>query len=312
MKRCYIAPVASSGVGIASLVGLPIRYHNHISAYPSIPETEQALGGLLVYFMLENDDSPNANTNQNIEVVSGIQGFAAYLTGDGDSTKRHLLGDFIDITGCDGKCLRDFRVSPNGKLEVILLCPLTMEKAEGMLETAESTGVATLELLFQFFAAYPAGKAWQKTNRYDPVFNLQVPKLVVEGWVAHWSSAREEVQEIPNVPAEVYRDYVEAVRAANIGAPRASVSMSRRALQSALKQKGAKTENLHDQIEELAASGHLTQATKSLAHGIRYFGNFGAHPANDILEDVRLEDAKLSLQVLRKVLKEMYGPARAK
>lgn len=109
------------------------------------------------------------------------------------------------------------------------------------------------------------------------------------------------------MPAEVYEDYLEAVKAVNIGAPKASLSMSRRALQAALKHKGATAENLYDQIEELKVSHLLTDATSNLAHGIRQFGNFGAHPSDDMLERVDLEDAKLALNVLRKVLRELYN-----
>ena len=288
----------------------PVTYRDHISVYASVPKTEQSPDGLLVYLTLQNSGSPATNTYRSIEIVSGIQGFTFYRIGEGK--QNQLLGDFIDMTGLDGQRWRDPRVKPGERLDVAFLCRLPMDRAEEMLEVAERMGAVELVLCFQFFAAYPAGELVQKTDRYDPLLAVQVPKTVVEGWVALWSSAREAAQDIPGVPASVYQDYVEAVRAANVGAPRASLSMSRRALQSALKHRGAKSEKLYDQIEELAEAGALTQATKNLAHGIRQFGNFGAHPGDDQLEDVGLEDAKLALQVLRRVLRELYAQSGSK
>jgi hypothetical protein len=47
------------------------------------------------------------------------------------------------------------------------------------------------------------------------------------------------------------------------------------------------------------------QATKSLVHGGQ-FGYFGAHPDDEQLEVMRLEDARPALQVLRGVFRELY------
>jgi hypothetical protein len=41
-------------------------------------------------------------------------------------------------------------------------------------------------------------------------------------------------------------------------------------------------------------------------HGVRQFGNFGAHPNDDLLVQVDSDDAKLALEITKKILKELY------
>ncbi|PSO05544.1 hypothetical protein B9Q13_01580 [Candidatus Marsarchaeota G2 archaeon ECH_B_SAG-G16] len=58
-------------------------------------------------------------------------------------------------------------------------------------------------------------------------------------------------------------------------------------------------------VKQLAEAGAPMQATKSLVHGGQ-FGYFGAHPDDEQLEVMRLEDARPALQVLRGVFRELY------
>jgi hypothetical protein len=97
------------------------------------------------------------------------------------------------------------------------------------------------------------------------------------------------------------RALVEAKICFTAGAINASATMARRAIQAAVVQKGATKSRLMDQIDELAATGAITKDLASWAHEVRYAGNDGAHPSdevsNDDAEDI-LELAEQFLQVL--------------
>jgi hypothetical protein len=93
----------------------------------------------------------------------------------------------------------------------------------------------------------------------------------------------------------------------NINAFRASSVIASRALQQALEDKGAtKGSKPAGQIDELKGKGLLSDTTANLAHGVRQFGNFGAHPNNDLLTQVTSDDARIALDVTKKILKELY------
>jgi len=95
-----------------------------------------------------------------------------------------------------------------------------------------------------------------------------------------------------SVPSEVARDYVEAIKCFDVGANKGSVVMCRRALQSSVIERGAKKDRLVDQIDELHDKQIITKDIKDWAHEIRLTGNIGAHPDEDGLEDVTLDDAE--------------------
>jgi len=82
---------------------------------------------------------------------------------------------------------------------------------------------------------------------------------------------------------------------------------ARRALQQALEDKGAtKGSKLLDQINELEGKGLLSKPTSYLAHAVRAFGNYGAHPNDDLLAQITRDDAETALMAAKKILKELY------
>src|SRR5262245_30763823 len=85
-----------------------------------------------------------------------------------------------------------------------------------------------------------------------------------------------------NCSPAVTADLTEAISAYNAYAPRASVVMIRRALESACIEKGAKGRNLAEKIKDLHERLKVFDtAHVSLATATRHFGNFGAHPNDD-------------------------------
>jgi len=69
---------------------------------------------------------------------------------------------------------------------------------------------------------------------------------------------------------------------------------------------GASDKSLVEQIDWLAASGHITEQMKDVAHEIRLGGNLGAHPDRDGLKDVTQADAQAILSFLSDFFKYVY------
>jgi hypothetical protein len=86
------------------------------------------------------------------------------------------------------------------------------------------------------------------------------------------------------VPNDILEDFREGVISLNNKCFKASVSMFRRTLQSALLNLGAKPDE--DLIIQIKNIGSLTKDIKDWAHNIRIFGNWGAHPQDDNLKEV--------------------------
>jgi hypothetical protein len=116
--------------------------------------------------------------------------------------------------------------------------------------------------------------------------------LEAAGWIAQYPSTKTEAAEkfTMYVPASALADYEEGLRCMAAGAPRAAASMFRRALQDSLIQLGADQKaDLMDQIKEVPK---LTEDIKDWAHNIRIFGNWGAHPQQDLLKGVDEKKAR--------------------
>jgi len=115
----------------------------------------------------------------------------------------------------------------------------------------------------------------------------------------------------PTIPPEVQRDYIEAVMCHNIGACRATAAMCRRTLQTSAVQKGASKKRLIDQIDELLAKNIISPQLADWAHEIRLWGNIGAHPDEDGLEDISADDAQEIMDFTTEYLEHVYSmPAR--
>jgi hypothetical protein len=96
----------------------------------------------------------------------------------------------------------------------------------------------------------------------------------------------------------VGRDLAEATTAFNAYAPRAAVVMLRRALERACNEKGAKGLKLHEMIADLHKRlGLFDTAHVALATATRHFGNYGAHPNDDLLDDLSDDEARRALDL---------------
>jgi hypothetical protein len=107
------------------------------------------------------------------------------------------------------------------------------------------------------------------------------------------------------VPIEVLEPYRQDFKEACLvlgDSPKASAALSRRCLQSVLRDKGgAKKKDLADQIDEVIAAGVPSHIGEDL-HAVRNIGNFAAHPIKSTntgeIVDVEPHEAAWNLDVL--------------
>jgi len=83
--------------------------------------------------------------------------------------------------------------------------------------------------------------------------------------------------------------------------------MCRRVLQNTCISKGCNPKSdLINQIDELEAKRTINPSMKEIAHTIRKIGNWGAHPQDETLKDVTLDDASELLEFTSEFLNEVF------
>jgi len=114
------------------------------------------------------------------------------------------------------------------------------------------------------------------------------------------------------IPEDIADDFNEANRCFAVEAKKATVTMCRRVLQNTCISKGADPrKDLFNQIDELESKRIINPSMKDVAHAIRVIGNWGAHPQNDPLKDVTIEDALEIVNFTSEFLDEAFvRPAR--
>ena len=115
------------------------------------------------------------------------------------------------------------------------------------------------------------------------------------------------------VPIALKDDYYEACAVLAIS-PKASAALSRRVLQGILRDKGYWSRDLSRQIDSVLKEqdprkGLPTDLQKSV-DAIRNFGNFSAHPLNDVTSlqiiDVEPEEAEWCLEIVERLFDHYY------
>lgn len=123
-----------------------------------------------------------------------------------------------------------------------------------------------------------------------------------------------------DVPAALREDYAEAC-AVLATSPKASAALARRCLQALLRDAGYNQRDLALQIDAVLNESDVARmipATLRMAvDAIRNFGNFSAHPVNDVstlqIIEVEPEEAEWCLEVLEECFDHFYvRPARAR
>ena len=81
--------------------------------------------------------------------------------------------------------------------------------------------------------------------------------------------------------------------------------MCRRGLESLADELNANGNYLAQKLEDLKNRGLIMESTYNLAFGMRQFGNYGAHPQNDLLKDITKNEATIVLNVAEQILREI-------
>jgi len=111
---------------------------------------------------------------------------------------------------------------------------------------------------------------------------------------------------IKSTPKAILQDLNEAEMCFSFKAYKASVIMCRRALENVCIDKGATSNSLYNEIKELADQGLITKDTVNIFEEIRLFGNYGAHPSNDLLGKVTRSNSESVLEVTTHIIKHIY------
>lgn len=106
------------------------------------------------------------------------------------------------------------------------------------------------------------------------------------------------------VPQEPAQDYYEAVLIAE-ASPRASLTLSRRALQGFIQDKFPNIQkgNLYNEINLL--DNEVASPVKKALHALRDLGNIGAHP-KEIAENVTQDEALHATKIIEFIIKKWY------
>lgn len=122
-----------------------------------------------------------------------------------------------------------------------------------------------------------------------------------------------EFVKINNLPLGIQNDVNEAQICHNVGAYKSCVVMCRRALEQVCDDKGAKGGNLNNKIKNLHVTGLINPELADAFNVIRYFGNYGAHPKDDLLSGIDVSSAQNVLEVTIHVAQLVYEmPAKVK
>lgn len=121
-------------------------------------------------------------------------------------------------------------------------------------------------------------------------------------------SSADEYHE--SIPENIREDLAEADRCYNADAYRSTVVMLRRAVQSIVLDKisdpNIKKKKLWEQIDALFNEGYITKHLRDTAHEVRHFGNFGAHPTDDELNNTTREDAEMVDRLTHDLIRAIY------
>lgn len=131
-------------------------------------------------------------------------------------------------------------------------------------------------------------------GRYDPLEDTYPPPQV------------EASQLHKAIPEAVRDDYAEALRCSHSRAFKATVVLCRRVVQAVAVDKGAQGGKLGEQIESMRQKGLITASLHHAATEVRHFGNFGAHPRDDGLDEVTWDDAQAVIKLTFAFLEDLY------
>ena len=149
-------------------------------------------------------------------------------------------------------------------------------------------------------------EGYEIPEKYNQAIHIDPPERIIDYY------PKRAISTDGSITKEVADDFIEASKCLDVGAPKATVAMCRRTLQSTCETAGANPkDDLVNQIDDLESRRVINTGLKNIAHTIRVIGNWGAHPQQDLLKGVTLDDALEVLKFTDEFLDEVFvRPAR--
>lgn len=114
-----------------------------------------------------------------------------------------------------------------------------------------------------------------------------------------------------SIPDRVANDFISGVSCLSINETKAAATMFRRSLQQLAIDRRAEGNTLFDQLNWLQSNTDLPQSVIDWANEIRFWGNSGAHPNEDGLDEISMDAAKEIKAFIERVFEWVYiMPAR--
>jgi len=151
-----------------------------------------------------------------------------------------------------------------------------------------------------FTSEIPAVAVVDRTEWWIGICNSCQMAVLVEGQGVRVFPAPQPSPSDPTIPSKLRRDLDEAKMCASVSCFQAAAVMARRCIQLACIEKGCDpNKRLVDQIAALTAQGHITKDIEEWATVVRFMGNDGAHPGNDVVgKDEAMDCLELAEQFL--------------
>jgi hypothetical protein len=225
------------------------------------------------------------------------------------SGRQTFISRAIDVTTAN-QPLTDIRLPFNTPRIFFLYSPLSWEAVTEIIARFESEEYLefVLDLKGSFLDAVRT--ASQRMFGFTPTFEFLLGRKTWERWVSGWATISLALDMPENTPREVVEDFVESLKCLKVGALKAAVAMARRCIELAADSRRAKGSNLVEKLKDLRDEGNLTEADHSLASGVRYFGNYGVHPQDDLLKTITRGDAEISINVTKYVVSRLFAETK--
>ncbi|ARM76140.1 hypothetical protein B6F84_08990 [Acidianus manzaensis] len=212
--------------------------------------------------------------------------------------------------------LDDYLLAPNQMKSSTFLCIVEPHIAHRLYNYINNINMnyITFNLRLLFSALFNAGTLSQKTKKVMSSIPFSINKDTLRSLIDQWYTFYMEAENLSgNIPSDIADNYLEAVRCFNANAYRASVVMARRTLELALFRKGLMKEKksiwdfIQGEKEKSSEQRVLSGKVLDLLNAIRVFGNYGAHVSDDMLNDITEEDARLTIEILKKAISELFS-----
>jgi len=150
------------------------------------------------------------------------------------------------------------------------------------------------------------GTYWNYSGTYKCAeCGIRMSVMVQEGHLRKTPEVLDFVA-VNGVPSEIDVDFLEAQKCYAAEAYKATAVMCRRTLETVADLQHATGNGLFEKIKDLYDREIITKGTFEIATQVRLFGNYGAHPKDDLLGGVTKEDAGVVLEITQHLLKDAY------